>query len=216
MLAWSAYSVGCTPPFLLARLPALAERFKHLRRRADVLDGVFSAVETEPFKLIVCLRLSPMLPSTLNSYLLGLTNVPFRTYLSASLVGSLPNVGAYVYLGTLLDSLADIAAGRVKRSPLSWVLMATGVVATVAMLVYVSRVATKRVNNARLKNNATSPQSDERGGGGGEGGGGLSFRWRPTTPEEPDSEAVEMQVCGGSATGAAAARASPPTLSIGV
>lgn len=113
-----------------------------------MLDGIFSAVEQEPFKLIVCLRLSPMLPSPLNSYLLGLTSVPLRTYVAASIVGAMPNTSAYVYLGTLLDSLADIAAGRVQKSPLSWALLITGLATTVAMLIYVSRVATRRVQQA--------------------------------------------------------------------
>jgi len=110
VLAWSAYAIGCVPPFMLARIPCLAARLAVLRRRTDVLDGVFAAVELEPFKLIVCLRLSPVLPSTLNSYLLGLTNVSLRAYFLGSLVGSAPNVCAYVYLGTLLDSLADSAS----------------------------------------------------------------------------------------------------------
>lgn len=148
LLAVTGYGIGCVPPFLLTRVPCLTDRFRLLRRRAELLDGVFAAVESEPFKLIVCLRLSPLLPSTLNSYLLGLTAVPLRTYLAASLVGAAPNVSAYVYLGTLLDSLADIAAGRVQRSPLSWALLLTGLTATVVMLVYVSRVATRRVNAA--------------------------------------------------------------------
>lgn len=188
LLAWGAYCAGCVTPFLLARMPMLADRFKQMRRRADLLDGVFSAVESEPFKLIVCLRLSPMLPSTLNSYLLGLTNVPFWTYFFASCVGALPNVCAYVYLGTLLDSLADIAAGRVKRSPLSWALMGTGVVATVAALAYVSRVATRRVQNARSKHAShSSPSSSGCGSGsgssgGGDGGGG-NRGWRSSTPD---------------------------------
>jgi uncharacterized membrane protein YdjX (TVP38/TMEM64 family) len=191
LIAWGAYCAGCVLPFLLARLPILAERFKQMRRRADLLDGVFSAVESEPFKLIVCLRLSPMLPSTLNSYLLGLTNVPFWTYFAGSCVGSLPNVCAYVYLGTMLDSLADIAAGRVKRSPLSWLLMGTGLVATVAALAYVSRAATRRVQNARSKHAASSPCSGGLGGGGGggsgsgggDGGGGGNRGWRSSAPD---------------------------------
>jgi len=62
LLAWAAYTLGCVPPFLLTRVPCLTERFRLLRRRADLLDGVFAAVENEPFKLIVCLRLSPLLP----------------------------------------------------------------------------------------------------------------------------------------------------------
>ena len=136
---------------MLVRVPMLTDRFVQMRRRMDVLDGVFGAVELEPFKLIVCLRLSPLLPSTLNSYLLGLTNVPLRTYVAASCIGALPNLCAYVYLGTLLDSLADIAAGRVQQSPLSLTLLITGGAATVAAVVYISRIATRRINAARMR-----------------------------------------------------------------
>ena len=150
------------PPFLCARIPCLAERIRALRRKADLLDGVFSAVEQEPFKLIVCLRLSPMLPSPLNSYLLGLTAVPLRTYLAASLVGAGPNTAAYVYLGTLLDSLADIAAGRMQRSPMSWALLLIGLVATLGMLLYVSRVATRRVQQASRARMMSAEEQDDR------------------------------------------------------
>ena len=56
------------------------------------------------------------------------------------------------YLGSLLDSLADIAAGRSKPpGPASWALLAVGLAATVAVLVYVSRAATARVAAARLR-----------------------------------------------------------------
>ena len=59
--------------------------------------------------------------------------MPVHVYAAASAVGCLPNVAAYVYLGSLLDSLADIAAGRSKPpGPASWALLAVGLAATVA------------------------------------------------------------------------------------
>ena len=150
-LSWLAYTIGCVPPFLLAKTPMVLQACSRLRR-SEVIEGVMGALEQEPFKIIVCLRLSPLLPSPLNSYLLGFTAVPLHVYVSASAVGCVPNVAAYVYLGSLLDSLADIAAGRSKPPGLtSWVLLAVGLVATVAVLVYVSRAATARVAAARLR-----------------------------------------------------------------
>lgn len=204
LLAWAAYAIGCVPPFLLARIPMLAERFVQIRKRTEVLDGVFAAVELEPFKLIVCLRLSPLLPSTLNSYLLGLTNVPLRIYIGASLVGSLPNVGAYVYLGTLLTSLADIGAGRAKQTPLTWAMLITGGMATVGGIVYVSRIATRRIHSARAR---LIP-----GGGGPIGDGQMKeaemgsemvevdpgLRWRPG-PGPGVPEEISSTLSGGSA-----------------
>ena len=162
-ISLTAYVVGCIPPFLLVRTPLLVDRVVQLRKRANLLDGVFGAVEVEPFKLIVCLRLSPVLPSPLNSYLLGLTNVPLRTYVSASFVGALPNVCAHVYVGTLLDSLADIAAGRAKHSPFSLLVMGTGLVATVGVIAYVSRIATRRVNAARSRERQDTLDAEEEG-----------------------------------------------------
>ena len=148
-VAWVAYTVGCVPPYLAARVPFVASRFGRLRRDT-MLDDVMGALEQEPFKLIVCLRLLPFMPSPLNSYALGLSDVPVRTYAAASFVGCFPNTLAYVYLGTLLDSLADIAAGRhVGRSPVTYAMLGVGVLAAVALLAYVSRVAARRVATAR-------------------------------------------------------------------
>lgn len=151
LLAWTAYTLGCVPPFLLARLPMFAERFAQVRRRIDVLDGVFGAVELEPCKLIATLRLSPLLPSPLNSYLLGLTNVSLLSYVLGSMAGSLPNICAHVYVGTMLDSLAEIASGRVNQSRFTWIMLFTGCVATLSVVAYVSRVATRRIQAARSK-----------------------------------------------------------------
>ncbi len=156
LLGWVAYMVGCLPPFLLARVPFLSDRFAALRRRTNVLDGVFSAVEQDPFKLIVCLRLSPVIPSTLNSYLLGLTSVRLHMYVLGSGVGALPNVAAYVYLGSVLESLSDLAAGRVQKTPATWALLVVGCATTIGLLVWVSRAAQRRLERPRADDDSPS------------------------------------------------------------
>ncbi len=159
-LSWLAYTIGCTPPFLLAKTPMVLRSCSRLRR-SDVIEGVMGALEQEPFKLIVCLRLSPLLPSPLNSYLLGITSVPLHVYVGASAVGCVPNVAAYVYLGSLLDDLADIAAGRARPpSRTSWALLALGLAATVALLIYVSRAASARVAAARHRKPAAGAMAE--------------------------------------------------------
>jgi len=112
----------------------------------------------------VCLRLSPVLPSPRNSYALGLTNVRLRAYIAGSAVGCLPNVAAQVYVGSLLDSLADIRSGGPQRSPLSWLLIGLGGAATVAALVYVSRVAAMRVEATKKEEGSSPCLADDKGG----------------------------------------------------
>ena len=43
-----AYTVGCVPPYLAARVPFVASRFGRLRRDT-MLDDVMGALEQEPF-----------------------------------------------------------------------------------------------------------------------------------------------------------------------
>ena len=90
-----------------------------------------------------------MAPPSHGRYLLGITNVPLRTYVAASCVGALPNVAAHVYVGTLLDSLADIATGRRHHSPATWALLVGGCVATLGVLGWVSRAAASRIRSRR-------------------------------------------------------------------
>ena len=93
----------------------------------------------EPWKVVALLRMSPVLPSGLKSYFLGLTCVRPLAYTLATAVGTFPGLALKVYVGH---------AGRdVLQSggPLKWTLLAAGVVATIAMATLVSRAARKRL-----------------------------------------------------------------------
>ena len=68
------------------------------------------ALEREPFMCVLCLRISPINASGVLSYLLGLTAVPLREYTAASALGGAPMAAVFVYLGTAIDSLAELHA----------------------------------------------------------------------------------------------------------
>jgi uncharacterized membrane protein YdjX (TVP38/TMEM64 family) len=158
-LAWASYSIGCMAPFVLVRRsPTVAEWFGRMRRN-ELIDGVLGALEHEPFKLIACLRLSPLLPSTVNSYALGLANVSLQKYAAASSVGCVPNLIAQVYIGSLFDSIAAAqqGAGAHGNSAATWALLIVGLGVTVGLVVYVSRMAMRRIDAARARAAADAP-----------------------------------------------------------
>ena len=47
-LSWVAYTVGCVPPFLLAKTPFVLRACSRLRH-SEVIEGVMGALEQEPF-----------------------------------------------------------------------------------------------------------------------------------------------------------------------
>ncbi len=60
------------------------------------------------FRIAVLLRVSPIIPFTMLNYVLGATSISTRDNL-LSLFGFLPDALVYVYLGTSVNSIADLS-----------------------------------------------------------------------------------------------------------
>jgi uncharacterized membrane protein YdjX (TVP38/TMEM64 family) len=106
------------------------------------------AVGENGFKIVFLARLSPVFPFTLLNYALGLTRVRFRDYLVASWVGMLPGTVLYVYLGSTVREIADLAAGNVERTPAQTAFFWGGLAAAVVVTVLVTRVASNALRQA--------------------------------------------------------------------
>ncbi|HTN70027.1 MAG TPA: TVP38/TMEM64 family protein [Methylomirabilota bacterium] len=92
------------------------------------------------FKMVLLARLSPIFPFNTLNYLLGVTPVKTGAYVLANLVGMLPGMILYVYIGVAArDALVEQAdAGFFQQ-----ILKYGGLLATVAVVVVVTRIARK-------------------------------------------------------------------------
>jgi uncharacterized membrane protein YdjX (TVP38/TMEM64 family) len=133
-------TLGAAAAFLVSRYLArpLVERRLRGNPRFERIDR---AVGREGGKIVLLLRLSPALPFNLLNYALGLTRVRFRAYLVAS-VGMLPGTLLYVYYGRLAGDVASVLGGAgVERGVGYYALLGAGLVATIAVTLYVTRLA---------------------------------------------------------------------------
>lgn len=117
------------------------------RPRWSALDR---AVSREGFRMVLLMRLSPVLPFSLLNYALGLTGVRLRDFVAASAIGMFPGTVAYVYLGTLLPDVAGLAAGVTPEGggALRTGLLALGAVATLLLAVWLGRLARRAIAEA--------------------------------------------------------------------
>jgi uncharacterized membrane protein YdjX (TVP38/TMEM64 family) len=132
--------VGSSLAFLIARY--LARPAVERRIAADPrFDRIDRAVARQGLRIVVLLRLTPVLPFNALNYALGLTRVRFRDYLAAS-VGMLPGTLLYVYSGRVAGDIAALAGGAgVERGSGYYVVMGLGLLATVIVTVLVTRIA---------------------------------------------------------------------------
>lgn len=133
-------TLGASGAFLVARY--LAREAVERRVLADPrFAAIDRAIAEQGRRVVFLLRLSPAVPFTLLNYLLGLTRVRFVDFLAASL-GMLPGTMLYVYAGQVAGQLAATAGGASPpRGTGYWVVLALGLLATVAVTVLVTRAA---------------------------------------------------------------------------
>lgn len=134
--------LGASCAFLVGRYlarDAIARRVEG-NARFQTID---KAVADEGWKIVFLTRMSPVFPFNLLNYGFGLTRVPFRHYFLASWIGMIPGTAMYVYIGSLAGELATLGAGERARTPAEWALFAAGLIATVLVTVYITKIARK-------------------------------------------------------------------------
>jgi len=132
--------LGSAAAFLVSRYLARAAIERRLAGNAR-FAAIDRAIAREGLKIVFLLRLSPVFPFNLLNYGLGLTKVRFRDYLLAS-AGMIPGTVLYVYYGTALGSLAQLAAGaRPEGGAAGTAILVLGLLATLAVTLFVTRIA---------------------------------------------------------------------------
>ncbi|MEN9206041.1 MAG: TVP38/TMEM64 family protein [Thermostichales cyanobacterium SZTDM-1c_bins_54] len=129
-------TLGAHMAFLIGRHLA-RERVNRWLAGIPAWQGLVQGIDQGGWKLVGVIRLSPLLPFNLLNYALGLTSLsPWEHLLG--MVGILPGTVMYVYWGSLAG---DVATAGLELS--QWGVRLLGLVATVAVSVYLAGVAKK-------------------------------------------------------------------------
>lgn len=102
------------------------------------------ALATRGVRLVLLLRLSPVIPGHLQNYLYGLSRVPFATCVLASWIGIMP------YTVLLVAGGALVGAGAHGMGPWTWALALAGITATALAGWVVVRAARSELRAAGL------------------------------------------------------------------
>jgi uncharacterized membrane protein YdjX (TVP38/TMEM64 family) len=104
--------------------------------------AIDEAIGKGGLRIVLLLRLSPVLPFNILNYALGLTRVRMRDYVLGSFIGMLPGTLLYVYVGSLVTNASELLSGvrahaGGSRQALYW----GGLVATAIVTVALTRMA---------------------------------------------------------------------------
>lgn len=144
-------TIGAAAAFLIGRTIGRSFVTSKLKDYPQ-FRAVAIAIQRSGFKIVVLLRLVPILPFNMLNYLLSVTPVPLGPYILASWLGMMPITLALVYVGTTLKDLSDVTHGWHDFSKARWALIVTGLVMSVVLLVCVTKVAKAALDKALAEN----------------------------------------------------------------
>ncbi|CAM9546640.1 unnamed protein product [Discosporangium mesarthrocarpum] len=155
-------TIGALVAFLLGRY-VLQEQAQTLFNKFKILSAVNRAIETQGLKLVLLLRLSPVVPFSAFNYVMGLTKVSFRDY-ALGCFGFIPGTVAYVFIGTSASSLLgdeEDADDNSQSGTVQLIVIIVGVVATIIAVVLISIYAKKALNSALEEANEVEDKEAE-------------------------------------------------------
>jgi len=143
LAVWLAVVLASTAAFWIARKLARPMIERRLASRPQFV-AIDRAIRRKGFYVVFLTRLVLLLPFPALNYSHGLTDVRLRDYVAGTMIGMVPAIFLFVYLGTLASDVADIMNGQVKLEGSQLVAVILGsvvVLLAVAVIVVAARKA---------------------------------------------------------------------------
>lgn len=141
-----ASTLAATVAFIIGRYFARGWVVKQIEKR-PTFRAIDKAVAQEGWKIVGLTRLSPVFPFVFLNYAFGVTQVSLKDYVLVSWIGMMPGTIMYVYIGSLTKNIATLGAGSEQINTVQWMLQIIGFIATVAVTIYLTKIARKALNS---------------------------------------------------------------------
>jgi uncharacterized membrane protein YdjX (TVP38/TMEM64 family) len=146
-VVWAGAVIGAALSFLIARHIA-RERVAKWARKNEKFSAIDRAIARKGWKIVLLLRLSPVVPYTISNYLYGLTAIRFLPYVLASAVGMIPLILVYTYIGVAGRAAAGVER---QRTTWEWIAIGVGLAATVTAAVLIARAARRELAKSKIE-----------------------------------------------------------------
>jgi uncharacterized membrane protein YdjX (TVP38/TMEM64 family) len=154
-------SAGAICAFLIGRF-LLREWVTTLTKKYAIFEALDIAFEEKGLRIMVLLRLSPIIPFNAINYIVGVTALSFWSYVWA-LIAILPGTVLYVFLGASAGSLTD-SANSGDSSTVTLVVIIVGIVFGVLAVGVTSYYAKKELNKVVAKRQAELEAENQENG----------------------------------------------------
>eukprot|EP00897_Mesotaenium_endlicherianum_P006086 jgi/Mesen1/5505/ME000277S04712 len=153
-------TAGATAAFLVGKTVGRFYVASKLREFPQ-FQAIATAISKSGFKIVLLLRLVPILPFSIMNYLLSVTPISFSSYVLASWIGMMPVTFAFVYIGTTIKDVSEIGTSQGSMGATQWWMLGVGLVTTVFAVLMITRVAKEALQKAIDEHDFNKEDDDE-------------------------------------------------------
>lgn len=128
LAVWIGGAIGQAFAFLLARylLRDWVEGF--IRGKWRKWEYIDRAIELDGWKLVLIMRLSPVIPYNLLNIAMATTAMPFWQFTAVSAIGIIFECAVFCYVGSMASSITGAISGdSAEYGKMSWILLGVSV-----------------------------------------------------------------------------------------
>ncbi len=142
--------VGAAGAFFLGRKLG-RKSIERLLRHREKWAHLDEAIERDGWKIILLSQLHPLFPVSLINYIFGITSIRFWPCMLWTLLGRLPGIILYVYLGTLGQFGLNLLRGKSSPTVLEYIFWIGGLVLLFVLTALLGRMALRLLAEAEAK-----------------------------------------------------------------
>jgi len=137
---WLATLLASSLAFWIARSAARRWIQRKIQRK-PMFIAIDRAIQRKGLLVVILTRLVMILPFPGLNYTLGLTGVRFRDYLAGTMIGMIPPLFLFVFLGTTAGNISAIMRGEVSLDSIQLLIVILAAVAVVILVGLIIRMA---------------------------------------------------------------------------
>ena len=160
LAVWVAVLLASTAAFWIARRLARPMVERRLATRPS-FTAIDRAIRRRGFYVVLLTRLILLLPFPALNYSHGLTDVRLRDYVAGTMIGMVPAILLFVYLGTLASDVADIMSGEVTLQGGQLLAVTLGGTVILLLVVVIVIAARKALQGEITRANLENPEKIE-------------------------------------------------------
>lgn len=142
LIAFAGATLGAMAAFFIARKAGL-NHVRKLCEKRPIARALMQVMVSGGFRLVLLVRLSGLLPFAVQNYSFGLSEVNWKSYFTASMIGLVPGAIIKAWIGKV--GMDVLHGGNDVVDRLSTISLFFAIILTLAMLAYVGFLAVREL-----------------------------------------------------------------------